>query len=190
MTSGRLVVLLPILQLGHFVLVDHLAHPDADPCTRVPSDRRRTVRARRSSGRCTTAPWKGAHQRRTLLYKYCQSHLAWSAPRVQPRATPARNRGVVAIGTLKIRMFEAGDGFRLLGAVGAVPGAEKVVTMRGGYETSADGAFELDFRGPVPDAQPGAGIPRTAVARCPDQQSGDRVSVALRRRPADAGRRG
>ena len=66
----------------------------------------------------------------------------------------ARNRGVVAIGTLKIRMFEAGDGFRLLGAVGALPGAEKVVTMRGGYETSADGAFELDFRGPVPDAQP------------------------------------
>ena len=88
-TSSRLVVLLPILQLGHFVLVDHLAHPDADPCTRVPSDRRRTVRARRSSGRCTTAPWKGAHQRRTLLYKYCQSHLAWSAPRVQPRETPS-----------------------------------------------------------------------------------------------------
>ena len=66
----------------------------------------------------------------------------------------ARNREVTAIGVLEIRMFEAGDGFRLLGAVGAVPGAEKVVTMRGGYETGADGSFELDFRGPVPDAQP------------------------------------
>ena len=66
----------------------------------------------------------------------------------------ARNREVAAIGMLEIRMFESGDGFRLLGAVGAVPGAEKVVTMRGGYETSADGAFELEFRGPVPDAQP------------------------------------
>ena len=66
----------------------------------------------------------------------------------------ARNREVAAIGVLEIRMFEAGDGFRLLGAVGAVPGAEKVVTMRGGYETGADGSFELDFRGPVPDAQP------------------------------------
>lgn len=31
-----------------------------------------------------TAPWTGAHQRRTLLYKYCQSHLAWSARRVRP----------------------------------------------------------------------------------------------------------
>ena len=34
-----------------------------------------------------TAPWKGAHQRRTLLYKYCQSHLAWSARRVRPPAS-------------------------------------------------------------------------------------------------------
>lgn len=33
-----------------------------------------------------TAPWTGNHQRRTLLYKYCQSHIAWSALRVQPPA--------------------------------------------------------------------------------------------------------
>lgn len=33
-----------------------------------------------------TAPWSGAHRRRSLLYKYCQSHLAWSARRVQPPA--------------------------------------------------------------------------------------------------------
>ena len=64
----------------------------------------------------------------------------------------ARNRSVAAIGMLEIRMFESGDGFRLLGAVGAVPGAEKVVTMRGGYETSADGGIR-------------AGVPRTR-ARC------------------------
>ena len=42
------------------------------------------------------APWKGAHQRRTLLYKYCQSHLAWSARRVRPDAslplTPRQQR--------------------------------------------------------------------------------------------------
>ena len=31
-----------------------------------------------------TAPWKGPHQRRNLLFKYCQSHLAWSARRVRP----------------------------------------------------------------------------------------------------------
>ena len=31
-----------------------------------------------------TAAWYGEHQRRTLLYKYCVSHTAWSARRVSP----------------------------------------------------------------------------------------------------------
>ncbi len=51
-------------------------------------------------------------------------------------------------------LFEAGDAFRLLGAVGAVSGADRIVTMEGGYETRDGGTFELEFRGPVPDAQP------------------------------------
>lgn len=55
---------------------------------------------------------------------------------------------------LTIRMFEAGDAFRLLGVVGAVSGAKKMVTIVGDYETRAGGSFELEFRGPVPDAQP------------------------------------
>ena len=58
------------------------------------------------------------------------------------------------IGALTVRLFEAGDAFRLLGAVGAISGAEKVVTVGGGYETRDGGSFELDFRGPVADAQP------------------------------------
>ena len=66
----------------------------------------------------------------------------------------ARARRVERIGTLTIRMFESGDAFRLLGAVGAVSGANKVVTMKGGYETREGGSFMLDFRGSVPDAQP------------------------------------
>ena len=66
----------------------------------------------------------------------------------------ARARGVDRIGVLAIRMFEAGDAFRLLGAVGAVSGAEKTVTFTGGYETRNGGSFELAFRGPVADAQP------------------------------------
>ena len=45
----------------------------------------------------------------------------------------ARAKKVAQIGTVSIRMFEAGDGFRLLGAIGAVAGAEKKVTMLGGY---------------------------------------------------------
>ena len=66
----------------------------------------------------------------------------------------ARGKQVEHIGVLTVRLFEAGDAFRLLGAVGAVSGAEKIVTLTGGYETREGGSFELEFRGPVPDAQP------------------------------------
>ena len=66
----------------------------------------------------------------------------------------ARAKDVKTIGVLSIRMFEAGDAFRLLGAVGAISGAGKRVTITGGYETREGGLFELDFGGPVSDAQP------------------------------------
>ena len=66
----------------------------------------------------------------------------------------ARAKEVKTIGVLNIRMFEAGDAFRLFGAVGAVSGAEKIVTLTGGYETRDGGSFELTFQGPVSDAQP------------------------------------
>ena len=64
-----------------------------------------------------------------------------------------RSRGVEAVGRLTIRMSE-GDSLRLLGVVSAVAGAEKIVIMTGGYETCDGGSFELEFRGPVSDAQP------------------------------------
>ena len=66
----------------------------------------------------------------------------------------ARAKKVAQIGTVSIRMFEAGDGFRLLGAIGAVAGAEKKVTMEGGYETGDGGDFTFEFNGPVQDAEP------------------------------------
>ena len=66
----------------------------------------------------------------------------------------ARANKIQAIGLLSIRMFEAGDGFRLLGAVGAVSDAEKAVTIVGDYESRDGGSFEMEFRGPVTDAQP------------------------------------
>ena len=34
-----------------------------------------------------TAPWTATHRRRTLIYKYCQSHIAWSTRRVPPPAS-------------------------------------------------------------------------------------------------------
>ena len=66
----------------------------------------------------------------------------------------ARGRGIARIGVLTIRMFEAGDAFHLLGSVGGVRGAEKVVSFVGGYETRDGGSFQIEFRGPVTDAQP------------------------------------
>ena len=66
----------------------------------------------------------------------------------------ARARKVEQIGNLTIRMFEAGDGFRLLGPIGAVSGAKKTVRMEGGYETREGGEFMFEFSGPVQDAQP------------------------------------
>ena len=67
----------------------------------------------------------------------------------------ARAKRVDMIGTLKIRMFDAGDAFRLLGTVGAVSGAQRVVAITVGYETPEGGTtFKLAFRGPVPDAEP------------------------------------
>ena len=66
----------------------------------------------------------------------------------------ARAKDVDAIGALTIRLFEPGDAFRLMGAVGSVQGADKTVTIEGGYETRDGGSFELEFRGPPADAQP------------------------------------
>ena len=66
----------------------------------------------------------------------------------------ARAKQVETIGVLIIRMFEASDAFRLFGAVGAVSGADKSLTIAGGYETHEGGSFEFEFRGPVSDAQP------------------------------------
>ena len=66
----------------------------------------------------------------------------------------ARAKKVESIGVLTIHMFEAGDAFRLLGAVGAVSGADKRITIEGSYETREGGSFELVFQGPLPDAQP------------------------------------
>ena len=66
----------------------------------------------------------------------------------------ARAKRVAAVGTLTIRMFDASDAFRLLGAVGSVSGAERVVVITADYETRDGGTFHVEFRGPVLDAQP------------------------------------
>lgn len=65
-----------------------------------------------------------------------------------------RAKDVEAIENLSIELFEAGDAFRVISIVGAISGAEKIVKLTGGYETTEGGSFELVFRGTVSDAQP------------------------------------
>jgi hypothetical protein len=65
----------------------------------------------------------------------------------------ARSRKLAHIHLLRIRMFDVGDAFRLLGVVGSVPGTQKQVKLTGGYETADGGRLELEFDGPATDAQ-------------------------------------
>jgi hypothetical protein len=67
----------------------------------------------------------------------------------------ARAKKVSHIGTLTIRLFDAGDAFRLLSVVGAIRGADqKMVVFEGGYETNSGSTAEITYRGTPADAQP------------------------------------
>ena len=66
----------------------------------------------------------------------------------------ARAAKIAAIDSLSIQMFEPEDAFKLLSAVGAAQGADKVALIHGGYETREGGSFQIEFRGPLQDAQP------------------------------------
>lgn len=64
----------------------------------------------------------------------------------------ARARKVTSLAKIDIRMFDAGDAFRLLGVIGTVTGAQKLVHLEGGYETVDGGTLNLEFTGPTTDA--------------------------------------
>ena len=66
----------------------------------------------------------------------------------------ARDQHLASIHVLNIRLFDASDAFRLVSVVGRVADAEKSVLLSGSYETNAGGICELDFSGPVAEAQP------------------------------------
>ena len=66
----------------------------------------------------------------------------------------ARDAGIDAIVRVEIRVFDPGDGFRLLRVVGAIPDTKKRVRYDGGYETREESTFEISFIGSVGDADP------------------------------------
>ena len=92
----------------------------------------------------------------------------------------ARGRDIERLVILTIRMFEVGDAFRLLGSVGGVKGAEKVVSFAGGYETNDGGSFQIEFKGPISDAQPVREFlePQLRAARHKDLTAGFEITFA------------
>ena len=59
---------------------------DKAPCVVTPSAPAGSVTLFTEALTHATATWKGPHERRSLLYKYCVSQMAWSSKRVQPPA--------------------------------------------------------------------------------------------------------
>jgi hypothetical protein len=67
----------------------------------------------------------------------------------------ARGRKVERLASLTIRVFDAADGFRLLGVVAAVKMADsKPTSITGGYETATGSRLDVDFSGTPHDAAP------------------------------------
>jgi len=67
----------------------------------------------------------------------------------------ARGRKVARLGNLAIRVFDAQDGFRLLGVVAAVRVADgKKATITGSYETTGGSTLTVEFEGTPQDAAP------------------------------------
>jgi hypothetical protein len=51
-------------------------------------------------------------------------------------------------------MYESGDAFKLLGAVGAVSSATKKVSLVGAYGTKEGSEFQFEYHGLIDDAKP------------------------------------
>ncbi len=66
----------------------------------------------------------------------------------------ARSRKFGKINTLNLKVYDPGDGFKLLGLIGATPKSEKTVEINGMYETVNGGELEIQFKGNIQDAQP------------------------------------
>ena len=53
-----------------------------------------------------------------------------------------------------MKIFEASDGFKLLGLIGAVSNAQKTISINGDYETSDGSELSIEYSGTIQDAQP------------------------------------
>lgn len=66
----------------------------------------------------------------------------------------ARSAQIKKISRLSLRVFDSSDGFKLLGVINTVSGADKQVKLTADYETANSSSFSIEFTGQVSDAQP------------------------------------
>ncbi|MGH7459458.1 MAG: ATP-binding protein, partial [Longimicrobiales bacterium] len=66
----------------------------------------------------------------------------------------ARSKKIQRLSAVRIRMFDASDAFRLIGAAAPIPGAQKSVRIDASYETTDDATFSCEFGGPLTEALP------------------------------------
>ncbi len=66
----------------------------------------------------------------------------------------ARTRKLGMIGALILKLYDPTDAFRVMAMVGSLPKTTKAAHIAGGYETADGGTLEINFDGPVNDAQP------------------------------------
>lgn len=66
----------------------------------------------------------------------------------------ARSLKFNRISRLELKVFDPGDGFKLMGLVGGISKAEKKVEIQGDYETEAGSELAIEFKGTVTDAMP------------------------------------
>ena len=70
---------------GNFKLPQQIAEaPEEAPCVVIPNAPAGSAILFTEALTHGTAAWNGKHQRRSLLYKYCVSHIAWTSRRVTP----------------------------------------------------------------------------------------------------------
>ncbi|NDY57379.1 DUF499 domain-containing protein [Desulfovibrio sulfodismutans] len=66
----------------------------------------------------------------------------------------ARSANVQALESLRIRVYDASEGFKLFGPVNAVQKARKKVSIQGEYETTDGSSLVVEFNGLIADAAP------------------------------------
>lgn len=66
----------------------------------------------------------------------------------------AKQKGVAKLASLRLRVFEVGDAFKLLSSITTIAGAEKKIQLSAEYETTDGGTLQMEFSGVPQDAGP------------------------------------